>query len=169
MWWLLTREVLRLRGSISREVPWEIMVDLYFYRDPNEEVPWLLASLILTGHTKPYVFFLCGIAASTAVLVRQCCHHFFWLSFIFCVMDGPWLVCIKWDCFCIYKVACAPYCSCLSRGHWARRWIDHWVCDAWLVRCQTYGYLSGHKTSPPLHWYQIIVLGDRHMSLNNLP
>lgn len=37
MWWLLTREVLRLRGSISREVPWEIMVDLYFYRDPNEE------------------------------------------------------------------------------------------------------------------------------------
>ena len=38
MWWLLTREVLRLRGSISREVPWEIMVDLYFYRDPNEEV-----------------------------------------------------------------------------------------------------------------------------------
>ena len=38
MWWLLTREVLRLRGSISREVPWDIMVDLYFYRDPNEEV-----------------------------------------------------------------------------------------------------------------------------------
>lgn len=37
MWWLLTREVLRLRGSISREVPWEIMVDLYFYRDPTEE------------------------------------------------------------------------------------------------------------------------------------
>jgi len=40
MWWLLTREVLRLRGSISRDVPWEIMVDLYFYRDPNEEVPF---------------------------------------------------------------------------------------------------------------------------------
>jgi len=38
MWWLLTREVLRLRGSISREVPWDVMVDLYFYRDPNEEV-----------------------------------------------------------------------------------------------------------------------------------
>lgn len=37
MWWLLTREVLRLRGSISREVPWDVMVDLYFYRDPNEE------------------------------------------------------------------------------------------------------------------------------------
>jgi len=38
MWWLLTREVLRLRGSISHELPWEIMVDLYFYRDPTEEV-----------------------------------------------------------------------------------------------------------------------------------
>lgn len=37
MWWLLTREVLRLRGSISREVPWDVMVDLYFYRDPTEE------------------------------------------------------------------------------------------------------------------------------------
>jgi small subunit ribosomal protein SAe len=37
MWWLLTREVLRLRGSISREVPWDVMVDLFFYRDPNEE------------------------------------------------------------------------------------------------------------------------------------
>jgi len=48
MWWLLTREVLRLRGSISREVPWEIMVDLYFYRDPNEEVrsPSLLTGLL---------------------------------------------------------------------------------------------------------------------------
>lgn len=37
MWWLLTREVLRLRGQISREVPWDVMVDLFFYRDPNEE------------------------------------------------------------------------------------------------------------------------------------
>merc|ERR1712142_913039 len=36
MWWLLSREVLRMRGAISRDVPWEIMVDLYFYRDPEE-------------------------------------------------------------------------------------------------------------------------------------
>lgn len=36
MWWMLTREVLRLRGAVSREVPWDIMPDLYFYRDPEE-------------------------------------------------------------------------------------------------------------------------------------
>nr|Q4KTE2.1 RecName: Full=Small ribosomal subunit protein uS2; AltName: Full=40S ribosomal protein SA [Suberites domuncula]AAX48876.1 SA [Suberites domuncula] len=36
MWWLLCREVLRLRGTISRELPWEVMPDLFFYRDPEE-------------------------------------------------------------------------------------------------------------------------------------
>jgi len=36
MVWMLAREILRLRGTISREVPWETMVDLYFYRDPEE-------------------------------------------------------------------------------------------------------------------------------------
>jgi len=35
MWWMLAREVLRLRGSISRD-KWGIMVDLFFYRDPEE-------------------------------------------------------------------------------------------------------------------------------------
>merc|ERR550519_1726543 len=36
MWWMLAREVLRLRGSISRDLPWEVMPDLFFYRDPEE-------------------------------------------------------------------------------------------------------------------------------------
>merc|ERR1719300_1732883 len=36
MWWFLAREVLRLRGSISRDIPWEVMPDLFFYRDPEE-------------------------------------------------------------------------------------------------------------------------------------
>jgi len=35
MWWMLAREVLRLRGSISRGMPWEVMPDLFFYRDPE--------------------------------------------------------------------------------------------------------------------------------------
>jgi small subunit ribosomal protein SAe len=36
MWWMLTREVLRLRSMVTREVPWDVMPDLYFYRDPEE-------------------------------------------------------------------------------------------------------------------------------------
>eukprot|EP00047_Mylnosiga_fluctuans_P001261 m.219552 g.219552 ORF g.219552 m.219552 type:complete len:268 (-) comp10188_c0_seq1:53-856(-) len=36
IWWLLAREVLRLRGSIARDQPWSVMPDLYFYRDPEE-------------------------------------------------------------------------------------------------------------------------------------
>jgi len=38
VWWMLAREVLRLRGTIaSRETEWDTMVDLYFYRDPEAE------------------------------------------------------------------------------------------------------------------------------------
>jgi len=37
MWWFLSREVLRLRGTISRDLPWEVMVDLYFHREVEEQ------------------------------------------------------------------------------------------------------------------------------------
>jgi hypothetical protein len=36
MWWLLSREVLRLRGTILRDTKWDVVVDLFFYRDPEE-------------------------------------------------------------------------------------------------------------------------------------
>lgn len=36
MWWLLAREVLRFRGSIPRDGKWDVVVDLFFYRDPDE-------------------------------------------------------------------------------------------------------------------------------------
>jgi small subunit ribosomal protein SAe len=35
LYWLLAREVLRMRGSIDRD-SWDIPVDLFFYRDPEE-------------------------------------------------------------------------------------------------------------------------------------
>jgi len=37
MWWLLAREVLYLKNAIPRGQPWEVMVDLFFFRDPTEE------------------------------------------------------------------------------------------------------------------------------------
>jgi len=54
--------------------------------------------------------------------------------------------------------------------HWTRRWIYHWVCDAWPVRRQTYGYLPSHRAPPPIGRYQFMPLGEqRYMYVNNLP
>merc|ERR1712216_737414 len=35
LYWMLAREVLRLRATISRQ-SWDVVVDLFFYRDPEE-------------------------------------------------------------------------------------------------------------------------------------
>jgi len=37
IYWLLAREVLYLRGTLNRATPWDVMVDLFFYREPEEQ------------------------------------------------------------------------------------------------------------------------------------
>jgi small subunit ribosomal protein SAe len=36
MYWLLAREVLRMRAALSRNEPWPVMMDLFLYREPEE-------------------------------------------------------------------------------------------------------------------------------------
>jgi len=37
MWWLLAREVRRMRGDTPRTIEWDVMPDLYFFREETKE------------------------------------------------------------------------------------------------------------------------------------
>jgi len=36
MYWMLAREILRMRNELVRTLPWEVKMDLFLYRDPEE-------------------------------------------------------------------------------------------------------------------------------------
>ncbi|KAJ7300111.1 hypothetical protein O6H91_10G089300 [Diphasiastrum complanatum] len=36
LFWLLARMVLQMRGTVTAAQPWDVMVDLFFYREPDE-------------------------------------------------------------------------------------------------------------------------------------
>lgn len=36
LYYLLTRLVLQMRGTVSAAAPWDVMVDMFFYREPEE-------------------------------------------------------------------------------------------------------------------------------------
>ena len=37
MYWMLCREVLRIRGEVSRKEAWPVMVDLFLFREPDDK------------------------------------------------------------------------------------------------------------------------------------
>lgn len=49
IYWLLAREVLRMRGVVARSVPWNVSVDLFFYRDPEEAIKAIEAAKTTTA------------------------------------------------------------------------------------------------------------------------
>jgi len=60
------------------------------------------------------------------------------------------------------------WCSSTSPRPWDVSRVTN-ECNAEPVQCQTYDYLPSHKASPPIRWYQIILLDDRGRCVNNLP
>lgn len=53
LWWFLAREVLRLRGIIPRDTKWDVVVDLFFYREPEEAEKEEQAAKELSSTTVP--------------------------------------------------------------------------------------------------------------------
>jgi len=52
MYWLLAREVLRLRNSTPRDKEWVVMVDLFVYRDPEEAEKQQQRAIEDAGHSE---------------------------------------------------------------------------------------------------------------------
>lgn len=55
IYYLLAREVLRLKGALSRTAPWDVLVDMFFYRDPEEVAEKQAGSLLAIGEEEAEV------------------------------------------------------------------------------------------------------------------
>jgi len=54
MLWFLAREVLRIRGQLTRSDQWEVMPDLFFYRDQEAEAKEEPAAITVTEQHEQY-------------------------------------------------------------------------------------------------------------------
>jgi small subunit ribosomal protein SAe len=64
LYWMLAREVLRMRGTISRQ-SWDVVVDLFFYRDPEEAERQLEEAQAAGESSEAPPAFGAGLAAPT--------------------------------------------------------------------------------------------------------
>lgn len=49
MYWFLARQILRLRGALPYDEPWNVMVDMFFFRDPEEVDKEAVPGAVETG------------------------------------------------------------------------------------------------------------------------
>lgn len=73
-----------MRGTISREHPWEVMPDLYFYRDP-EEVRDVSEMPCLPGAPAPYLCLL--LETGFASIITS--HLKVMVGSLWCLLSGP--------------------------------------------------------------------------------
>lgn len=67
VYWFLARAVLRLRGTLEYDTPWDVMVDMFFYRDPEEAEKEAAAAAGLEGKEEGGDWNPAGVEADWAI------------------------------------------------------------------------------------------------------
>jgi len=76
MWYLLSREVQRIRGVLSRAEPWSIMVDLFMYRDPEEAEKVAEAVALPAGQVEESAVAAPGLVDATTAVASESIDQF---------------------------------------------------------------------------------------------